>query len=298
MKKIFIKHHKFGAGVPIYKGYGSAWDQFGYEVNWFDTLGNVPKGSLIMAIEDDLRIVQDYKAIKNSLHSFIFVKATDFPEPYCFHPNFVSNKSSKHRQLLNALPNVTLWSFSKPDQRYFSGWGDNVLYLPLAHDSINYSLDQQSSTTIFDICYVGGRADNGFDTKYNRMKAYFEPLFKSGLRCGIFIEKNISHEDENRYLLNSKISVNIHDSYQIELGLDINERIFKGLYLTDCVISDRVDAGVELLGDRVEWVNNPAEMVETALDIAGKVGGNGGNREFMLENHTYLKRVEKLLEEL
>ena len=130
------------------------------------------------------------------------------------------------------------------------------------------------------------------------MMKHFAEIKKLGLNCGIFINKGLTHEQENKVLYNSKIAINIHDAYQRTLGLDVNERTFKSLGLTGFLISDYVRTMESLLPE-VPLASTPEEMKDLILkyidmdlsEIKDK------NRKNILENHTYISRV-KLLESL
>jgi hypothetical protein len=85
--------------------------------------------------------------------------------------------------------------------------------VPLAFDNISYEYLEDSKFK-FDVCFVGGRANNGFDEKYKIMMTHFSAFKDSGLKCGIFVGRNLTHEQENKLLYNSKVAINIHDAYQ------------------------------------------------------------------------------------
>ena len=98
------------------------------------------------------------------------------------------------------------WSLNqikKEVDNYPERFSPNVLFRPLFQEFI-----------LPNICYIGGRANNGFDEKYKIMLKYFAKFRHSKLKTGIFINKNLTHEQENLILCNSKVCLNIHDYYQ------------------------------------------------------------------------------------
>jgi len=189
-----------------------------------------------------------------------------------------------------------LWCFGDADL-YHNKW-KKVNTIPLAFDSISYK-PKKDKKYEYDICFVGGWANNGFNEKRKIMIDIFVEFKKSGLNCGFFIGKNLTHEQENLLLYNSKISLNIHDAYQRTLGFDTNERTFKSLGLNGVLISDKVDQ-LERIFPSVKTSNDPAELVKFAkeyLSLAEKELNDikEENRQLILDNHCYTHRVEKLL---
>ena len=103
----------------------------------------------------------------------------------------------------------------------------------------------------------------------------FSEFMNSGLNCGFFVGKNLTHEQECKVLHNSKVTLNIHDAYQRTLGLDTNERTFKSLGLNGCLVSDTVgqlsrlfpDLNTSLTGsDLVQIANTYLSLPETELE--------------------------------
>ena len=115
----------------------------------------------------------------------------------------------------------------------------------------------------------------------------------------IFVNKNLTHQQECDLLANSRITLNIHDAYQRSLGLDTNERTFKSLGLNGALVSDTVGQlnhlfpEVKTSPDSNEIVSLARELLELSeqelVDIKEK------NRLNILNNHTYVNRIEALL---
>lgn len=295
--KVYIKRHNNGAGRWIYNGYFSAWESLGYNAIFYDNLEDIETYGdyYVMALDSDIR-ESNYKVIENSRKSFVYVQPNSFPTPWGTHPNFVSLCSDPIIEKLNSSENVYRWSFAKVTDFHFK-WID-VNYIPLAFDSINYEYIEDSKYQ-FDVCFIGGWADNGFNEKRKIMLDYFKEFKDTSIKCGIFINKNISHEQENKILSNSKVALNIHDAYQRVLGLDTNERTFKSLGLTGLLLSDRVEEVTNLF-PKVQTVSSPKEMKHAVVTFLAKNRKElktikEQNRFDILKNHTYTKRVESLL---
>ena len=249
------------------------------------------------------------EVIQKSEKCYIFVQPTKFPPPWGTHANFICGYSSKAfldgagleaLKYLNGLDNVHLWTWVEqtPEVKdgYYKEW-KQINYVPLAFDSISYK-KESSDKNNHDVCYVGGWANNGFNEKGQIMRNHFKHLMKSKLDCGIFINKNLSHEQENRVLYNSNVALNIHDKYQRILGLDTNERTFKSLGLTGILVSDTIKA-IENLFPDLPMYNTEDEMM-TLIDrylsnkkLAADTRDHYRNK--IMEGHTYIHRVEKLI---
>lgn len=321
MKKVYVQEHEEvgGAGKWIYQGYKNAWKLFGYETQYFH---GEPEEWTIIAEElknqsSDIRImITDgfYHTLNLKEYSFeivntilekatiyMFAQPTNYPLPWGSHPNFKSMCSIDEIQKANSLDNIKLWSFGevqKVKKEYFSLWKD-IASIPLAFDNIAYEYLEDDKYK-FDVCFIGGRANNGFDEKYKIMMSHFSAFKDSGLKCGIFVGKNLTHEQENKLLYNSKVAINIHDAYQRELGLDTNERTFKSLGLTGVLVSDKIGQVNNLFPD-VKTTNDAKEMVKFVKEYVNmpekelqKIKTE--NRKLILEKHTYTNRVKELLD--
>ena len=158
----------------------------------------------------------------------------------------------------------------------------------MAYDSISYK-SVENKNYEYDICYIGGWANNGFDEKRKIMIEIFREFKGSGLKCGFFINKNLTHEQENLILCNSKVSLNIHDAYQRSLGFDTNERTFKSLGLNGILISDEVDQ-LKRIFPEIKISNNPTELVDLTKEYISLTDKKRNdikeyNKQNILENH-------------
>ena len=69
---------------------------------------------------------------------------------------------------INKIDNVFYWNFlGNPTNSgiSFYKWEKEIHQLPTAYDSISYK-HLINDDYAYDICYIGGRANNGFDEKY------------------------------------------------------------------------------------------------------------------------------------
>jgi len=302
--KIYIPTHPGGAGHWIYKGYKAAWEKVGYDPEWTQTATNELSGQdfSLMLVEPLISILEGdpfkkiVRLMERAAKIYLFVQPNKFPQPWGGHSNFVSDATDKFIETVNSMSHVHLWTFnSAVESEYYSKW-KKVNYIPLAFDSINYT-PQVYPDFAYDVAYVGGQANNGFDEKKQIMIEYFEEIKKLGIKMGIFVERNLSTQQEADMLFNSKIAINIHDAYQQKLGLDSNERTFKSLGINGFLISDSV-AEVERLFPDVPTAKSAtafAELIKEYLDkdlteIKKK------NKELIMKDHTYLNRVQQMMD--
>jgi len=246
----------------------------------------------VMALDGDVKTPQGLEVLANSIKSFVYVQPNTFPKPWGSHPNFVSLCSDAYIEALNGLANVHLWTFADINPHYHK-W-DQVNTLPLAFDSLSYQIDIDEDYQ-FDICYIGGWANNGFNEKRKIMLDFFSKIRKMDIKSGIFINRGLTHQQENKILSNSRISINIHDAYQRSLGYDTNERTFKSLGLNGALISDRVTQ-LENLFPAVNVCDNPNNMCDLIQENLQKdlTEVKEANRKEILEKHTYINRVRQM----
>jgi spore maturation protein CgeB len=297
--RIYIKEHPFGAGKWIYKGYESAWRHLGFEVKLYKDLLEIQDTDYdLMAIDYDVRSEEHVEALRRAKRAYLYVQPNRFPSPWGAHPNFVSQVSASLLTPLNQSIGIFKWSFAETEgSQFYSGW-NQVNYVPLAFDSINYK-DLSSDKYSFDVCYVGGWANNGFNEKQKIILEHLSAFKESGLRCGFAVNRGISHEQENKLISNSRVAINIHDAYQHALGLDTNERTFKSLGLCGIIVSDKVDCLPNLFPD-IQMARSPKEMVDMVRQVCDMpddllLQEKMKNRNNILSNHTYIQRAKKLL---
>jgi hypothetical protein len=301
IKDVFIKRHRSHAGKWIYEGYKLAWQELGYSAHYYDSLSEIKhfkEGYYLMALGGDINNQEALDVLSKSRKTFLYVQPNHFPHPWGRHPNFQCHCPDVFISKVNSMKNVHLWSFGMPSE-YHNKWKE-VNTIPLAFDSINYRpvVDDRYE---YDVCFVGGWANNGFDEKRKIMLEYFGEFKDSGLKCGFFVNKSLTHEQENAILYNSKVSVNIHDAYQRTLGLDTNERTFKSLGTNGILVSDNIEQ-IKDLGINVVLTDGPKEMVDAVrryvFDITPeeRLEMKELHRQEIIREHTYIKRAEALLE--
>lgn len=302
MAKILIKNYENNAGKWIYNGFASAWESLEYEVERYDEFPIVNgSGKQLMTTSGEIPInnincdfIIDNLAKYDKI--YIYVSPTKFPQPYGSHPNFVDPVSGNQFLVkkLRELDNVVFWSFGDTEKgkEWFQDWGA-VHTVPLAYDHLNYKriLDKNYE---FDVCYVGGWANNGFNTKREIMQKHFAAFKKSGLKCGFFINKGLTNEQEGKVLTNSKVCINIHDEYQRRLQLDTNERTWKTLGINGLLVTDRVGDCVPDIHGLIQ-TDSPEEMVEKVremMSVSPDIAA--ASRDFIMTNHTYMDRCQHL----
>ena len=130
------------------------------------------------------------------------------------------------------------------------------------------------------------------------MLEVFQAFKNSNLKCGFFIDKNLSHEQDKSILDNSKIALNIHDAYQRKLGLDTNERSFKSLGINGCIVTDSNDQFSNLFPE-FKTANSAEEYVEICKNILMSDSIEESKniiRQKVLNEHTYVSRIKKMLD--
>ena len=299
MKKVYVVEYPAFAGKWIYEGFAKAWAHLGFEVVRYE--GSPPSESnfeeyYVMAADSSLSL-EHQNLIAGSLGTYIFAQPATFPEPWGRHPNFVCGAHHEVVAMLNEQPNAHMWSWLD-DKKFHTQWG-NVNTMPLAFDSLSYEKLKDERYSVLDVCYVGGWANNGFDEKRKIMKDTFSAFNESGLKCAFFINKNVNHEQETKLIYNSKVALNVHDAYQRKLGLDTNERTFKALGLNGILVSDYVSQ-ISRLFPEIKMSSSPKQMVEIVSEYCNMHADDRNeikakNRQLVEEKHTYIRRVEELL---
>ena len=296
---VYIKKHgpSTGAGFWIYQGYFKAWENLGFEVRWYEIPSDIKTDNPFYIMTNDSLISETMiNLFSQSEKTFLFVQPGEFPKPWGEHPNFVSACQKQFVAKINEMENVFKWTWCD-SKKYHQMW-KNVYTMPLAFDSIGYRGASYQEKLDFDVCFIGGLANNGFNEKVKIMNEVMGFLEKSELKCGFFINKNVPHNLERDILFSSKVCLNVHDNYQRVLGFDTNERTFKSLGLGGCLISDEVGQVTNIFPD-VYTDNSPQNLLEQIRkiirnpEVLEKIKTK--NRKTVEDEHTYIKRVEKFL---
>ena len=296
---IYIKKHgpSSGAGFWIYQGYYKAWQALGYEVKWYEIPSDIKVDHPFIVMTNDSDISEKMISIISDSHkTFLFAQPGEFPEPWGTHPNFVSACQKPYVAKLNEMENVIKWTWCD-NKKYHDMWRD-VYTFPLAFDNIGYKAARYEKKLDFDVCFIGGLANNGFNEKVKIMNEMLGFLEKSELNCGFFVNKNVPHNIERDILFSSKVCLNIHDNYQRTLGFDTNERTFKSLGLGGYLVSDNVTQVTNIFPDTYTD-NDPQKILEhirkTVRNPDILTETKNKNRKLIDEKHTYIKRVEDFM---
>lgn len=301
--RVYIKNHPTDAGHWIYNnGYFSAWKSLGYEAILYNRLSDIDASNEyhLMAVDADITNSTDLKVIEKATSVWLYVQPNTYPGKWGKHPNFTTAASDKLISHINILPNVKKWSFLTANESVFNKWG-KVHSIPLAFDSVGYLKEIKAfhKKYHYDVCYVGGRANNGFDEKIKLIESTLSGFEKSGLNVGFFINRGLSLCDEANILFHSEVGLNIHDVFQREYGFDTNERTFKTLGLTGLIASDANTQLEMLFGIKgTNDVEQLIDMVKIWLELTSveRRSIKDQNRASILRNHTYVNRVESLLQ--
>ena len=286
-----------GAWVWINDGYKLAWEKMDFDVIPYNDILEVDTDGdyHIMAWEYDIRNRQEaIQVIEKSKKAYFYAQPNYFPPPWGLHPNWQCSLGDEMIESINQMEHVHLWNFGDTKKEYFFKWKD-ILSLPLAFDSISYK-PVEDSKCAYDICFVGGWANNGLNEKRAIMIEHFMEIKKLNLKCGIFINKDISLQDEANVLYNSNIAINIHDAYTRTVGCNYNERTFKSLGLTGFLISDKHTLLEKDFPD-LPMAQNAKDMSELIIQYMDQdlTEIKEKNRLDILHNHTYINRVKKFI---
>jgi len=313
--QVYCVNYAGHAGKWIYDGYRGAWEKLGYDVGatpsnkefdssmaWLGTPTDFNEDYYLMVpaammIREDTLI-----AAQHARKSFLFVQPQTFPHPWGSHPNFTCNIKQHLIDAINEIESAVLWTFAdvnEENQHFYSGWNKKIHTFPLAFDSINYQPESVDKYKQFDISFVGGWADNGFNEKRKIILDIFREFKDSGLKCGFFVNKNLTHQQECNLLANSKMTLNIHDAYQRVLGFDTNERTFKSLGLNGLMISDSV-THLSKLFPEIKTSLDPKELVTLAKEVLSLPEDDREelrqrNKDDILKNHCYTNRIQEML---
>ena len=302
--KIYVYDYGSHAGKWIYSAYHKAWAAKGFDVVKIPTNKNISE--TVDTSEEYMLMVTDAAAneghnlevIEKSFKTFLYVQPNEFPHPWGAHPNFISIATAPAIEQINKFENVRLWTFGDNTTSYHTKWKETHS-IPLAFDSIGYTRSINEKYKKFDICFIGGWANNGFNEKRKIMIDVFSKFKASNLNCAFFIEKNLSHEQETELISSSKVTLNIHDAYQRHLGTDTNERTFKSLGLNGCLVSDTVGQLNRIFPDLKTSLDSSeiVQITEQYLSLTEKELQDikEQNIQNILENHCYTNRVESLL---
>jgi hypothetical protein len=298
--RVYIKNHPTDAGHWIYNnGYFSAWKSLGYEATLYNQLNEIDTSSeyYLMAIDADITSPVGLSVVEKAKRTWLYTQPNTYPGKWGKHPNFITSVNDVLIDKINLLSNVVKWSFLTENETIFSKWG-KVHSVPLAFDSIGYlkEIKPYHKKYHYDICYIGGRANNGFDEKYRLIQSTFEVFNK--FNSGFFVERSLSLPDEANILFHSEVGLNVHDVFQREYGFDTNERTFKTLGLTGLLASD-MNKQLEILFG-IKGTNNLeqlVDMVKGLLELSSVERKNlkDDSRGNILKHHTYVNRVESLL---
>lgn len=300
--RVYVPYHPTNAGHWVYNGFFKAWEEMGYDPVFYGA-GN-PLSSLVdsqdyivMGVANSFNDGVNLSLLEKSRKTILFAPPTFYPDPWGSHPNWQTLITQEAMKELNALENCFLWTFTnKKGEKYYKGW-KKVHSLPLALDSISYKPEEVPLNC--DVCFVGSSANNGFNEKLPIMKKVFDFLENSPFKAELHINKNLTHKDENDLLNRSKVALNIHDSYQRELGLDCNERTFKALGVNGILVNDEVEEVKNIfpktkcessLSGIFKAIKEYCEMDNEKLRSIKKK-----NQEEILRSHTYIHRVTEML---
>lgn len=295
--KIYIQKNTENAWKWIGSGYAHAFAYLDHSIEFIDNLFEIKtENPYKIFCRQDMVNEFNIFILEKSSATYLFVQPNHFPSPWGNHPSWQCHIDPQLIQKINKLKNVKKWTFCS-DLNFFNLWED-VSILPLAFDNINYKSNVCHDYK-YDVCFIGGLADNGYNEKIKIMEQTLNSFISSGLKCGFSVNQNVSHDVENQVLINSKVALNIHDAYQRHLGFDSNERTFKSLGVNGVLVCDNVKQVRDLFpfaycDNNVEdLIKKTKEYCALSIDDLNKIKQE--NQKIIELEHTYIKRVEKLI---
>jgi len=295
--KIYIQKNTENAWKWIGSGYAHAFAYLDHSIEFIDNLFEIKtENPYKIFCRQDMVNEFNIFILEKSSATYLFVQPNHFPSPWGNHPSWQCHIDPQLIQKINKLKNVKKWTFCS-DLNFFNLWED-VSILPLAFDNINYKSNVCHNYK-YDVCFIGGLANNGYNEKIKIMEQTLNSFISSGLKCGFSVNQNISHDAENQVLINSKVALNIHDGYQRHLGFDSNERTFKSLGINGILVCDDVKQVKDLFpfvccdNDNEKLIEKVKEYCSLSIEDLNKVKHENKNK--IEEQHTYIKRVEKLI---
>lgn len=298
--KIYIQRNTHNAWKWIGSGYAHAFVYLDHPVIFIDDLSEIQeKKDYKIFCREDMVNELNLHILEKSYSTYLFVQPNHFPSPWGNHPSWQCCINDELIKKINKLKNIIKWTFCS-DLIYYNLW-ENVLVLPLAFDNINYKTDVCKNYK-YDVCFIGGIANNGYNEKIKIIEYTLNSFIDSGLKCGFSVNQNVSHDVENQVLINSKVSLNIHDAYQRHLGLDSNERTFKSLGVNGILVCDNVKQVKDLFpsvycdNDIDKLIQKVKNYCSLSIEELNKVKEE--NKRIIEKEHTYIKRVEKLISQL
>ncbi len=228
----------------------------------------------------------------------------------------------------DGLGDIYYNSLAQSDRRmagFKKGTGQDYVTIPLAVDKIALDEAVKQDRFVADIAYVGTYlpqkrrffAERVFPLRRKyRVRLYGQDWTAWSRAVGLAAKvgqyynlawlKKIQKpalklEEEGMIYASTRISINVHEDYQKELGGDCNERTFKipfchGFEITDDVscIRDYMREGSEIViaRDRDDWFDK-IDYYMKRPDERRKISEAG--RERVLRDHTYHARVAQML---
>lgn len=200
-------------------------------------------------------------------------------------------------------------SINKTHNYFIERLGIKIVGIPLAADIFDYYNGQYDSKFKCDVSFVGGWWPyKGINLdRYLRRLCF--PLEKFNVKifssqpwpnmpkyCG-----QINSDRVKDLFASSTICPNISEPHSTDLGIDMNERIFKVLASGGFCINDNVEATKKLFTPGMEavYANTPDEFEELVdlfiKDESERIRISNNGREKVLSYHTYFDRADLLL---
>lgn len=305
--KIFLTHRPGGAYGYISDSWGNAITHLGHKVRRYD--GNLKSWS---DFDPDIYIgCSGHKQIipsKNDRRAKVAIHCNPFGDTDLG----PINESKQAIDWVKQQKPDVVFGYGVESQRHFWCKYESELgikWCPMANAGDHLQFITLSNNDAHDLVYIGGR----WDYKAKRLDQYLLPILRSGsMSFKLFgwggWPADLPWESPNDNLVPTlyrlgKVAPCVSEPHTGEHGIDVPERVFKAI-LSGCLAIHDPVPGIKDMIPSLVVANNPQEFSDLCyywsrperdierIELARK------QREEVLANHTYVHRVQRLLEDL
>jgi spore maturation protein CgeB len=304
--RILIFNPDGGAALYIVQGYINAFKELGHEIKIWDgkpSSWNFFSPDIYVGCSGWQQPIPKKRKCKVILHVNPYGKNKITPEKKWINidenPENINWVMEQNPDLLFGYGNDRLIG------RHWNYWlekkGIPVIGLPTAADSGIYKKKNLKSQ--YDISFVGGR----WGYKSISFEKWLDPILKKHKnhiiygwggweRTGFNYSGEIKTKDTVDLFNSTKICPAISEPHTHIYGIDIPERIFKTALCGCLTITDKI----EDLNEFSPMAETPEKMLELVEYYLKKEKERKElseiQRKYVLKNHTYIKRTQKLME--
>lgn len=203
----------------------------------------------------------------------------------------------EERSIVSRLPNVHLHTYYPEEfiEKLTGGWGKVESSLLAANTVDYYEVKQERDRWAF----IGGWWP--YKSKYLQWIAGLKngTIYGWGKWPTPFYHGPIDDKDVKKIFSSAKVCPNVMEPFAVEYGFDVNERSYKTMACGALSLIQK-NAGAQIIfGDNIDYFETEDELKDKMKyyldnDKARESMAKRGKR-FILENHTYIHRVQKWL---